>query len=219
MSKQRFNAGFIAEMGLLIAIELVMKLTGLGSVPVGPLYMSFLTVPIAIAAMLLGPTAGSITGAVFGIVSFYDAVTGVSVMTGTFFQIDPVRTFVLCIGTRILMGFLVGVLFRLFRLIDRKRIACYLLGSISAPLLNTLLFMGYIVLVFYRTDYIQGLVEKLGAANPVAFVAMLVGAQGMIEAVVCGIAGTVIAKTLVSVLPNHKERKNSPREEARTAGQ
>ena len=66
MKNNRFDAVYIAEMGLLIAIELVMKLTGLGSVPVGPLYMSFLTVPIAIAAMLLGPMAGAITGAVFG---------------------------------------------------------------------------------------------------------------------------------------------------------
>ena len=48
MKNNRFDAVYIAEMGLLIAIELVMKLTGLGSVPVGPLYMSFLTVPIAI---------------------------------------------------------------------------------------------------------------------------------------------------------------------------
>ena len=91
MKNNRFDAVYIAEMGLLIAIELVMKLTGLGSVPVGPLYMSFLTVPIAIAAMLLGPMAGAITGAVFGFVSFYDAMTGASVMTGAFFQISPLQ--------------------------------------------------------------------------------------------------------------------------------
>lgn len=205
MNNKRFHAAFIAEVGLLIAIELVMKLTGLGSVPIGPLYMSFLTVPISIAAMLLGPLAGCVTGAVFGIVSFYDAMTGVSVMTGTFFQINPIHTFVLCIGTRILMGFTVGILFRLFCLVDKKRILCYFLGAISAPLLNTFFFMGYIVLIFYKTDYIQGLVSKLGAANPLGFVIMLVGAQGMIEAAVCGIAGTLIAKTLVSVLPNHRE--------------
>lgn len=193
-------------MGLLIAVELVMKLTGLGSVPVGPLYMSFLTVPIAIAAMLLGPLAGAITGAVFGIVSFYDAVTGVSVMTGAFFQLSPVHTFLLCIGTRVLMGFVVGILFRFFRLLDRKKILCYFLGAISAPLLNTFFFMGYIVLVFYQSDYIQALVSKLGAANPVAFVLMLVGVQGMIEAAVCGVAGTVVSRALVSILPHHREQ-------------
>ncbi len=200
MKTRTFHASFIAELGLLIAIELVMKLIGLGSVPVGPLYMSFLTVPIAIAAMLLGPAAGAITGAVFGLVSFYDAVTGVSVMTGAFFQLSPVNTFILCVGTRVLMGIMVGLLFRLFHALDRGKTVCFLFGALSAPLLNTFFFMGYIILVFYQTEYIQNLVTKLGAANPIAFVLMLVGIQGLIEAVVCGVAGTIVAKTLTHFL-------------------
>ena len=195
-NKNRFDATFIAEVGLLIAIEFVMKLIGLGSVPVGPLYMSFLTVPIAIAAMLLGPVAGAITGAVFGFVSFYDAMTGVSVMTGAFFQISPLQTFILCVGMRVLMGVAVGYLFRFFHAVDPSKTVCYLLGAISAPLLNTFFFMGYICLVFYKTEYIQNLVAKLGAANPLSFVVLLVGVQGLIEAVVCGVVGTVVAKTL-----------------------
>ena len=206
MKTRTFHASFIAELGLLIAIELVMKLIGLGSVPVGPLYMSFLTVPIAIAAMLLGPAAGAITGAVFGLVSFYDAVTGVSVMTGAFFQLSPVNTFILCVGTRVLMGIMVGLLFRLFHALDRGKTVCFLLGALSAPLLNTFFFMGYIILVFYQTEYIQNLVTKLGAANPIAFVLMLVGIQGLIEAVVCGVAGTIVAKTLTHFLASQTKR-------------
>ena len=38
----------LTRLALLVAIELVMKAVGLGSVPVGPLYMSFLTLPIAV---------------------------------------------------------------------------------------------------------------------------------------------------------------------------
>ncbi len=201
MKNNRFDATFIAQMGLLIAIELVMKLTGLGSVPVGPLYMSFLTVPIAIGAMLLGPMAGAITGAVFGLVSFYDAMTGASVMTGAFFQISPLHTFVLCVVMRVLMGVAVGYLFRAFRAIDKNKTFCYLLGAVSAPLLNTFFFMGYICLVFYQTDYIQNLVTKLGVGNPISFVIALVGFQGLCEAVVCGVVGTVVAKTLAHVMP------------------
>ena len=71
----------LTRLGLLIAIELVMKAIGLGSVPVGPLYMSFLTLPIAVGAITMGPVAGLVLGAVFGLVSFYDAVSGGSAMT------------------------------------------------------------------------------------------------------------------------------------------
>ena len=53
MNNKTTNVRFLAQLGLLAAIEIVMKLIGLGSVPVGPLYMSFLTVPIAVGAMTI----------------------------------------------------------------------------------------------------------------------------------------------------------------------
>ena len=60
--------------------------------------------------------------------------------------------------------------------------------------------MGYIVLVFYPSDYVQALVTKLGAANPVMFVVLLVGVQGLVEAAACGILGGILGKTLDKVL-------------------
>ena len=81
-------------MALLVAIELVMKMVGLGSVPVGPLYMSFLTIPIAVGAITMGPAVGAWVGGVLGAVSFYDAITRASAMTGALFQVSPVNTFI-----------------------------------------------------------------------------------------------------------------------------
>ena len=101
----------LTRLALLVAIELVMKAIGLGSVPMGPLYMSFLTLPIAVGAITMGPAAGAILGGVFGAVSFYDAVTGASAMTGALFQVSPVNTFILCVGMRVLMGLCVGFIF------------------------------------------------------------------------------------------------------------
>ena len=49
----------LTRLALLVAIELVMKMVGLGSVPVGPLYMSFLTLPIAVGAITMGPAVGA----------------------------------------------------------------------------------------------------------------------------------------------------------------
>ena len=55
----------LTKLALLIAIELVMRAIGLGAVPVGPLNMSFLTLPIAMGAILCGPLEGMIMGAIF----------------------------------------------------------------------------------------------------------------------------------------------------------
>ena len=196
MNKKYFDVYTLTQLALLVAIEFVMKAIGLGSVPVGPLYMSFLTVPIAIGAIMLGPVAGGILGGVFGMVSFWDAVTAKSVMTGALFQVSPVNTFILCVVTRVLMGVLTGIIYRVLSKADKKGFISTLVGSLSAPVLNTVFFMGYICLVFWHTDYVQGLASSLGAVNPLMFVILLVGVQGLIEAVTCGVVGTVISKAL-----------------------
>lgn len=181
---------------LLVAIELAMKLIGLGSVPVGPLYMSFLTLPIAVGAITMGPAVGAVLGGVFGAVSFYDAITGASAMTGALFQVSPLHTFILCVGMRVLMGAGVGLVFRLLKKLDRSRSWSYILSAMCAPAFNTLFFMGYIVLAFYGCDYVQNLVSVKGAGNPLMFVVLLVGVQGVAEFLVSGILGGVVARAV-----------------------
>ena len=195
MNNKTTNVRYLAQLALLAAIEVVMKLMGLGSVPVGPLYMSFLTVPIAVGAMTMGPTAGAILGGVCG------------GMTGALFQISPINTFVLCVVMRVLMGWCVGLLFRVLRRVDHKKSWSYFVGALSAPLLNTIFFMGYIVLVFYKTDYIQERVASLGVANPLSFVVALVGVQGLIEIIVGCAVGGVLARAVASFLGHRAPAK------------
>lgn len=186
----------LTRLALLVSIELVMKAVGLGSVPVGPLYMSFLTLPIAVGAITMGPAAGAILGGVFGAVSFYDAVTGASAMTGALFQVSPVNTFILCVGMRVLMGVCVGLIFNAVKNFDKPGTWSYLVSAMCAPALNTLFFMGYIVLAFYGCDYVQNLVSVKGAANPLMFVVLLVGVQGVAEFLVSGILGGIVARAV-----------------------
>ena len=198
--KQKEDIRRLTELALLVAIILVMKLTGLSSIPVGPLNMTLTMVPIAIGAMLTGPLAGAVLGLVYGFTSFYDAVSGASVMTGVFFQLSPVHTFLLCVGMRVLVGLGAGWLFRGLHKIDPTRTICYFLTGLCTPLLNTALFMGYIVAVFYRTDFIQERVAALGATNPFLFVVLLVGVQGLVEAATGAVVGGGVAKAVAKAL-------------------
>ena len=186
--QQKISVQTLTQLAILVAIEVVMKLIGLGSVPVGPLYMSFLTVPIAIGAIVIGPLASMLLGGVFGFVSFMDAIKGASIMTSTLLGVSAIHTFILCFVTRLLMGLCVGLVYA----------NCFV-ASLSAPLLNTLFFMGYIVLAFYHTDYVQSLVLAKGASNPLMFVILLTGMQGLVEAIVCSVAGTAIGSALLKV--------------------
>ncbi len=122
-------------------------------------------------------------------------------MTGFFFsQVSPIHTFVLCVVMRVLMGFLTGLIFKGLHKVDKTGTVCYLLGGLSAPVLNTLLFMGYIVLVFYNSSFIQDWVTSHGAPNPLAFVAMMVGVQGTLEAAAGLIVGGGVGKGVAHAL-------------------
>ncbi len=195
-----FGARTIAEYAIFIAIIFVMRATGLSRIPVGPLVMTLTMVPIAIGAMLLGPLGGAILGAVFGFTSLYDAMIGASPMTGFFFQLSPLHTIVLCVGTRTLTGAATGWLFRVFRGLDKRRIWCYFAGGLAAPMLNTILFMGYIVLFFYQSEYVQKTAAKLGAVNPLMFVILLVGIQGLVEWLTGCVVGGSVTKAVAHAL-------------------
>ena len=60
--------------------------------------------------------------------------------------------------------------------------------------------MSTLVALFYRTDFIQTYVAKFGVRNPFTFVVAFVGTQGAIEAVVCFVVASILARTLYAVL-------------------
>ncbi len=203
-TKKRVNTRYITELGLFIGVILLMKLTGLSSIPVGPLVMTFTMIPIAVGAMLLGPLAGTILGAFYGLLSLYDAITGKSMMTAAFFAVSPFMTVLLCIGTRALVGYLTGLLFRVFQKLDRHRIWSYFAGGLLAPMLNTILFMGFIVLFFYQTEYVQNLAANKGAVNPLMFIVLVVGVQGLIEWATGLVIGGAVAKGVAFALKRYE---------------
>ena len=183
---------YMCLIAVFIAIELLLKLSGLGNIPINPiLNVTLLTIPVAIGAILLGPLAGTILGAVFGATSF---IQPMSPMVAAFIPISLPHTIVLCVCMRALMGFCVGWIFKLFQKIDKKRVFCYFGASFFTAFLNTLFFMGYLVLAFYNTEYVTERIVKLGAMNPLHFVILFVGINGLFELVTTTIIGGGVSK-------------------------
>jgi uncharacterized membrane protein len=192
------NTLYMAQVALLSAIIIIMAFTPLGYLRTPALSITFLTVPVAVGAIILGPKAGAILGAVFGLTSFTMAVTAGG-FAGMLLQINPLGTLFTCLVPRILEGFLCGVIFQALHRIGLKK-ASYFIASLSCPLLNTILFMSSIVLIFYQSDYIQGFVTNLGVSNPLMFVIAFVGVQGAIEAAACFFVASIISITLSTAL-------------------
>ena len=122
--KSKMSARELTTLGLLTGVLLLMSVTPLGYFHTFGLDISLMMVPVAIGAMLMGPKAGAWLGLIFGATSFYQAVTGSSAFSTMLFNINPIYAFLLCIPTRVLMGFLTGVIFkRRRRWIKRKQSA------------------------------------------------------------------------------------------------
>jgi len=150
--------------------------------------------------MLLGPVGGLVCGLTFGLTSFYQALTGGSAFTATLLNINPVGTFVLTVVTRALVGWLTGLIFKALHSVKKVQPVSYYISAIVCPFLNTLLFMSTLVLIFYSGDYIQSFVTKLGVSNPLTFVIAFVGAQGLLEAVICGVVAGIVGRILYRVI-------------------
>lgn len=198
--KKKMSVKDLTTLGLLTGVLLVMSFTPLGYVHTLGVDISLMMIPVGIGAMLMGPKGGAWLGFIFGATSFYQALTGTSVFSATLFNISPLNTFLLCIPTRVLMGFLTGVIFKAVSRLDKKKTVCFFVGGFSAAFLNTVFFMGTLILLFWNTDYIQSFNTAFGGVNPFVFVVMFVGINGMLEWPASCIAGGIVSKAVSRTL-------------------
>ena len=191
----------LTRLALLAAIVLVLAYTPLGYIHIGPLAITPIMIPVTVGAILLGPTEGAILGGIFGLTSF-STCFGSDAFGTTLMTINPVFTFLTCVPTRVLAGWLPAVIFKaLYRKEQPLRAnAAFGAAALAGPVLNTVFFMGALVLFFYRTDYLQSFVTALGAANPLVFVLLFVGVQGAVEAAAGFVVSGILSRAVYPVL-------------------
>ncbi|MEG2699316.1 MAG: ECF transporter S component [Ruthenibacterium sp.] len=82
--------------------------------------------------------------------------------------------------------------------------APFFLAALSGSVGNTVFFMATLILCFYGTPYIQSLAQSMGAANPLTFVALFVGVQGLVEAAVCCALSGILCRVLYPILQRQR---------------
>ena len=194
-------------MGLLTAVLLLMAYTPLGYLNIGPLAITFNVIPVALAAITLGPVGGAAMGAVFGLTSFLQCigVGGTSAMGAILFDINPVLAFIQRFIPRVLDGFLLGYVFRFSYKAVGEKAACMITGFCSA-FFNTVFFMTSLVLLFGNTEYMQGL---MGGKNVIVFICTFVGINAVFEmaasTLLTGAIGLALHKA--RVIPVYKKQQ------------
>ena len=209
-NKKKVNVRSLVQAAVLIAIMLALETTGLGMIRIGILEMTILQFPVIVGAILLGPGGGACLGLAFGLISFWECF-GRSQFGVTLLGINPLFTFLVCVPTRTLMGFLCGMIYKLFhnwlvsgkeKVGQARKLVPYVVASLSGALMNTLLFMSTLLVLFGTTDYIKGFMDMAGTENIILFAVWFVGIQGLVEAFLCAFLGAVTSRAVNSILKN-----------------
>ena len=196
MKSNKFTTSQLTILGLMSGILFLMAYTPLGYLNIGPLAVTFNDIPVAICAVVLGPTGGAVAGAVFGLTSFLQAmgIGGTSAQGAALFQINPFLSAVQCFVPRILDGLLIGFIYRGMRKKTNVYASCAVTGFFSA-FLNTLFFMTALVVMFGNTEVIQNL---MGGRNVIIGCCMMVGVNAISEMVsstiITAAVGTALSK-------------------------
>ena len=196
MKSNKFTTSQLTILGLMSGILFLMAYTPLGYLNIGPLAVTFNVIPVAICAVVLGPTGGAVAGAVFGLTSFLQAmgIGGTSALGAALFQINPFLSAVQCFVPRILDGLLIGFIYRGMRKKTNVYASCAVTGFFSA-FLNTLFFMTALVVMFGNTEVIQNL---MGGRNVIIGCCMMVGVNAISEMVsstiITAAVGTALSK-------------------------
>jgi uncharacterized membrane protein len=183
-------------LAVLIALELLMAFTPLGYLKIGALSISFLCIPIAIGAIVLGPAAGLTLGTIFGITSFAQCF-GMDPFGTAMFAINPFFAFVICVVSRMLMGWLTGLIASsLAKVLKDKKAGKFYLNDIIAiilcPVMNTAFFLGFLAIFF-------GGIKVMGLDVIPMVVIPALSINCVIEIIACTVVGSAVSITVKKI--------------------
>ena len=185
----------LTQIALLGALIVLMALTPLGYLKIGPLSITFLTVPVVIGAILIGPAGGAVLGGIFGLTSFFQCL-GVDQFGVALFGINPFYTAVVCIIPRILIGVFSGLLYKALDKTNTHPAVSYALSGLLGTVTNTVFFVGGLILLFGNTEYIK---TTLGD-SAWKVISVLVTTNSLIEMIVCTILITAVSRSCVEIM-------------------
>ena len=189
-TKQRSKTLRLTQLALLAAITILLTLTPLGYLKAGAVEITFLTIPVILGAVILGPVDGMILGAIFGLSSFARCF-GMDAFGTVLAQANVYYTFILCMIPRILIGLIAGLTAKGLRKVTsiktRVNVFKYGISSFVGTLVNTVLFLLLLILFFGSNDAV---VSKFG--DLLALAIAIATFNGLIELAVCTVLGAFI---------------------------
>ena len=179
-------------LALLVAVLIVLAYVNIPQ-PAG-LSITFNMIPVAIAAIAVGPLGGAIIGGAFGLISFLQCfgICGFSGMGAALAAVNPLLSFIQRFVPRLLDGLLLGYIYRFIRNKANAYVGCAVTGFMAA-FLNTLFFMTALVWLFGSTEYMQ---NSMAGRGMLTYIVAAVGVNGAVEMLVSTVLTGAIGAAL-----------------------
>lgn len=202
--KNKMQTRRMALLGVFIGFELVLMLTPLGYIPIGPLKATTLHIPVILIAVACGWKEGAILGTVFGLTSIVMNTitpTPVSFVFTPFYSFGELHgnffSLLVALLPRILIGVSSGLVMQCLRKLKVNETVSVLLASIVGSLCNTILVMGGIY-VFFGPAYAA--VKEIAYDALMAVIWGTITTNGVLEAILAAILVTAVYKAIKPLL-------------------
>ncbi len=210
MKAKKPDTRYMATLAMLCGLLLVMGMTGIGFIPLPVIKATTMHIPVILGAVLLGPSAGGVLGAVFGMCSIWANTTTPGLLSFAFSPfmsteglVGVAKSLWIALGCRILFGYLAGWFWKAAKRLLKQEYLALPVTAVAATLCHTILVMGSIYFLLAQ-QYAQA--KNVGITAVFGLVMGTITASGIPEAIAAAILVTVIGKALLHLMARMKKR-------------
>ena len=175
--KKKTDVRRMAIIGVLSAISIMLSMTPLGFIPIGPTNATIMHIPVIIGAIIEGPVVGITVGFIFGVTSLLKALTMPTITSFAF--VNPLVS----VLPRMLIGIVAYYVYKLTIKFTKNVFVSGWITGVIGSLVNTAVVLGMIY-ILYGARYAEALGESASAAK--TLIVTLVATNGIPEAIVGG---------------------------------
>ncbi|MCI8518221.1 MAG: ECF transporter S component [Hungatella sp.] len=201
MNSKMKDTRYLTSVALMAAVVILLANTPLGMIQLPIIKATTVHIPVILGAILLGPGAGAILGAVFGLCSMVSntmAPTLLSFAFSPFMSMTGIsgalKALWISIGCRILIGVISGWLWILLKRLRVDPMAALPVTGFAGSMVNTVFVMGSIYLLLAR-EYAQ--VKSVAVDAVWGLIMATVTGSGVPEAIAAAILVAALGKVLL----------------------
>lgn len=208
MTTSKKDTRWKVTVALMMAIVVLLANTPLGMIQLPIIKATTVHIPVIIGAIVLGPMAGAILGATFGICSLISNTMAPTLLS---FAFSPflsttglagcVKALWVSVGCRIMIGVVAGWIWILLKKIKCNQNVALALTGFLGSMTNTVFVMGSIYLLFAK-QYAEA--KEVAVTAVFGLIMGTVTASGIPEAIAAAILVFAIGKVVIKVYQSNK---------------